>query len=602
MRRLRAVFLALPLALAPAVAVDDSVYDAIVAKLFEKGFPPAPARLIVFPFDPYAIPVDRRTADDVVLSLEGALVRAAPDDRIAVVSRANRGRLIDELYAAARPDRDWSRTVLTLARDSWNADVAVVGRMRLVEGGYDVHFQALATADSELVGDSSWHRIDIDPVRAHGGIDAAVGRAARQLADSVDDMTLLLTAGIHDGNTSQRTELGRRLQDMLTAALRRERADVLTGRGIQAVRPVDLGESELRRMHGRETYDWSRIFPVDSDYGPGDWVLAGTLWERPGEVEFQVELHGANGRVAEVRESFLLDPRIADPKSQPGDDLPPGSVFRDCADCPEMVVVRAGSFMMGSPSSEEGSGASEGPQHRVTISEPFAVGVHEVTRGQFGRFVSATSRAMGNSCRVFGGGERENRSGIGWRAPGFGQSDDHPVVCVSWDDAQAYVRWLSGETGKSYRLLSESEWEYAARAGTVSSRYWGIDPLDVCRYANVADLTLEEEYPDWPRRLRECRDGYAHTAPVGSYAANDFGLHEMLGNVVEWTEDCWNGSYNGAPTDGGAWTRGDCSLRVLRGGSWKIVREDTRSAFRARGDTGIRHYDAGFRLARTFAP
>ena len=280
---------------------------------------------------------------------------------------------------------------------------------------------------------------------------------------------------------------------------------------------------------------------------------------------------------------------------------PPGSVFQDCADCPEMVVVGAGEFMMGSPSSEEGRWDAEGPRRRVTISAPFAVGVHEVTRGQFGRFVSATSRAMGNSCWTYEGGELENRSGRGWRAPGFGQSDDHPVVCVIWDDAQAYVRWLSGETGKSYRLLSESEWEYVVRTGTVSSRYWGNDPSDACRYANVADRTIKE-YTDWPWAIHECRDGYVHTAPVGSFAANAWGLHDVHGNVLEWMEDCWNDGYAGAPDDGRAWTSGECGRRVVRGGSWGDKPLSVRSANRGRGDTGYRIFNTGFRVARTFAP
>ena len=268
---------------------------------------------------------------------------------------------------------------------------------------------------------------------------------------------------------------------------------------------------------------------------------------------------------------------------------PPGSVFRDCADCPEMVVVGAGEFMMGSPPSEAGRGDDEGPRHRVTIAEPFAVGMHEVTRGQFGRFVSATSRTMGNSCWTYEGGEWEDHSGRGWHAPGFDQSDDHPVVCVSWDDAQAYVRWLSGETGQSYRLLSESEWEYVARAGTTTPFHTGAT-------ISTDQANYHGNYTHGSGGNRE------RTVPVGSFAANAWGLHDVHGNVWEWTEDCWNGSYDGAPDDGGAWTSGDCSRRVLRGGSWFSQPGVARSADRFWLDSGARNDVASFRVARTLSP
>ena len=193
-----------------------------------------------------------------------------------------------------------------------------------------------------------------------------------------------------------------------------------------------------------------------------------------------------------------------------------GDVFRDCDVCPEMVVVPAGEFMMGSPPSEEGRGDDEGPVHRVTISEPFAVGVYEVTFEEWDACVS------GGGCG-------------GYRPEGWGRSS-RPVINVSWDDAQAYVAWLSGKTGEAYRLLSESEWEYAARAGTTTRYHWGDD---VGRNrANCVD-----DY---------CGDSWEFTAPVGSFGANGFGLHDILGNVREWVEDCWNGSYAGAPSDGSA--------------------------------------------------
>ena len=222
---------------------------------------------------------------------------------------------------------------------------------------------------------------------------------------------------------------------------------------------------------------------------------------------------------------------------------------------------------MGSPSSEEGRYDDEGPVHRVTISEAFAVGVYEVTRGEFGRFAAATGHKSGDSCRVWDG-EWTNEEGKGWRDPGFVQTERHPVVCVSWKDVQAYVKWLSGETGEEYRLLSESEWEYVARGGTSTARYWGGTESGQCRNANGADRQTDYSW------AVTCDDGYEWTAPVGSYRANGYGLYDVLGNVLEWTEDCWNESYDGAPSDGRAWESGECGRRVVRGGSWYNLTQD----------------------------
>ena len=280
-----------------------------------------------------------------------------------------------------------------------------------------------------------------------------------------------------------------------------------------------------------------------------------------------------------------------------------GDRFRDCAECPEMVVLPAGSYRMGSPSHEQGRDEDEGPVHEVAIAAPFAIGRHEVTVAEFGRFVDETGYSAGSSCRTYDDGEYD--AGRSWRNPGFGQSGRHPVACVNWNDAQAYVAWLSRQTGKKYRLPSESEWEYAARAGTATARYWGEGESGQCRHANGADasMKMKERYSDWGgRRLASCRDGHAHTAPVGSFAANGWGLHDMLGNVWEWTEDCWNGNYAGGPSDGSAWEYGDCAGRVLRGGSWDLDPRHLRSANRLWNFAGVRYDYLGFRVARTLAP
>ena len=283
--------------------------------------------------------------------------------------------------------------------------------------------------------------------------------------------------------------------------------------------------------------------------------------------------------------------------------LKPGRVFRDCKDCPEMVVVPAGSFTMGSPPDEEGRNDNEGPQHRVTIAKPFAVGKYEVTRGEFARFVEATGHATRGSCSTYEGGVRKDRSDRNWRNPGFAQSERDPVACVNWHDARAYVSWLSNKAGKPYRLPSESEWEYAARAGTTTARYWAASASAQCSYANGADSSFKDRNRDWEWEIAPCRDGIAHTAPVGSFAANRFGFHDLLGNVWEWTEDCWHETYEGAPSDDRAWTAdSDCSKRVLRSGSWFNGPDILRVAFRTMFSTGNRNDGVGFRVARALSP
>ena len=245
-----------------------------------------------------------------------------------------------------------------------------------------------------------------------------------------------------------------------------------------------------------------------------------------------------------------------------------GEAFRDCAECPELVVVPKGTYMMGSPSWESGRGGDESPVHRVTIGRPFAVGVYEVTFGEW------------DACESGGGCGGYRPSDRGW---GRGR---HPVINVSWEDAQAYVEWLSRKTGEAYRLLSESEWEYVARART-TTRYWWGDGIGRNR-ANCSGCGSR-----WDGR---------QTAPVGSFSANGFGLYDVHGNVWEWVEDCWNRSYAGAPSDGSAWESGDCSVRVVRGGSWVSLPRLLRSADRRRNSTGYRDDHAGLRIARTLTP
>ena len=291
-----------------------------------------------------------------------------------------------------------------------------------------------------------------------------------------------------------------------------------------------------------------------------------------------------------------------------------GRSFRDCSDCPEMVSISPGSFAMGVPAAEEereGVGQSDRskgrsiPQHRVTIGRRLAIGKYAVTRGEFSAFAADTGYQTSDKCLVIaqsagasGVGLKE-QSGYSWRNPGFSQTDRHPVVCVSWDDAKAYVAWLSRKTAHSYRLPSEAEWEYAARAGSQAARFWGDDREQLCVYANTADLTFASAHKLVKDRMTQCSDGHTYTSPVGEFRPNAFGLHDMLGNVWQWVEDCWNGTYQGAPTDGSAWATGVCDQRVVRGGAWINQAWAARTGYRDTGDTGNRWSDTGFRVVRT---
>ncbi len=276
---------------------------------------------------------------------------------------------------------------------------------------------------------------------------------------------------------------------------------------------------------------------------------------------------------------------------------------------PDMVVIPAGEFMMGSEATETGRYAAEGPVHRVRIKS-FALARTEVTVEEFRRFVAATQYRTNAEkevgCRVLNeaGDKFERRLGRNWQDPGFNQEGTHPVVCVSFQDAQAYVAWLSQVTGQAYRLPTEAEWEYAARGRTATRFSFGNDlnSTEQCGYANGRDQTLKSQPGGDKFLAAACVDGFAYTSPVRQFKGNAFSLYDMHGNVLEWTQDCWHENYEAGPADGSAWLeagKGDCSRRVLRGGSWHVSPQFLRSAFRYWFDGGEAGSVVGFRLART---
>jgi formylglycine-generating enzyme len=280
-----------------------------------------------------------------------------------------------------------------------------------------------------------------------------------------------------------------------------------------------------------------------------------------------------------------------------------GRTFRDCSDCPEMVVIAPGRFLMGSePAETEREGVPElfagweRPRHPVAMASALAVSKYHVTRGEYARFVHESGH-RGAGCYVWTPETIKSDDSKSWRDPGFPQTDRDPVVCVSWYDARAYAAWLSRITGKPYRLPTEAEWEYAARAGTTTAWPWGDNAAAICGHANGADQAMKELFVDW--KVAPCRDNYVFTSPAGRFQPNAFGLHDMLGNAWQWTEDCFVSHYRDAPGNAAvarAWE--DCAQRVLRGGSWNNGPGYSRAGVRDTGGAVNRDSINGFRVVR----
>ena len=401
---------------------------------------------------------------------------------------------------------------------------------------------------------------------------AVAATAGTSQAQSIEEALESIAREARDGQSPSREDAPdpatTRLEQALLDAGERFAADLSIGE-LSAGMPKRLGggkvsgrllrlvEHRAKALGGLDAQAKSLGVPFHE--GLADVRLVAETEQDVAALARQVERRG--GTVTATFENTVL-------ASLPVGDIEEGDQFRDCPQCPEMVVVPAGSYQMGLPSREPGRAGYEGPVHRVTIAAPFAVGKYEVTFAEW------------DACEEAGGCGGYSPQDNGW---GRGQ---RPVINVSWDDAQRYVRWLSTKTKKPYRLLTESEWEYAARAGTQTAYSWG-DQIGSGR-ANCDGCGSQ-----WDDR---------QTAPVGSFRANAWGLYDMHGNVWEWVEDCWNDSYVGAPRDGSVWRSGNCSGRVMRGGSWFDIPSGLRAAFRVWDATGVRDNDNGFRVARTLAP
>lgn len=306
-------------------------------------------------------------------------------------------------------------------------------------------------------------------------------------------------------------------------------------------------------------------------------------------------------------------------------------VAKDCPVCPEMVSIPLGKFMMGGSPDEvkrlfleqEASARAEAktigvgqwwadykeekmkretPQQAVSIESPISMGRFEVTRGQYASFIEATQWPTTRATCSNSPYMNDSSDTLGWKDPGFSQTDDDPVVCVTWHDAEAYTKWLSRISGKRYRLPTEAEWEYAARAGTTTARYWGENPDDACRYENVTDASTAQLLRGRPKFIFfKCRDGYTFTAPVGKFLPNQFGLHDMLGNASEWVNDCFGDEGGVQPlsamTQSTSRRGATCWQASFRGGSWVVAGQSLR-VWERTGNPSRTFSDLGFRVVR----
>ena len=427
------------------------------------------------------------------------------------------------------------------------------------------------------------------PAADPGTVQAQLQKAANDLRD----------ANAALGNvTKERNEAK---EDLLTALRARD----------QAVRRLADTETKLSDIEKRVAGAEPELAKARAESEQLRASLATAQKERD---QARKDLADANAKIGDLQRLLAQRPQSQDDSRRPTGDrrdpaiaVRPGSglVFRDrlnngepCPVCPEMVVVPSGSFTMGSPPTEPGREAadnkgSEGPTVKITIGKPFAVGRFAVTRGEFAAFVSETGYKVGEGCSVV---EKEwtVRKDRSWQSPGFVQDDWHPVVCVSWDDANAYVTWLTNKSGKRYRLLSEAEREYVARAGSVTPFWWG-STISSGQAAYAASQLYDG------RGIVE--DDRQRTVRVDAFAANPWGLYNVHGNIFEVTDDCWSDTHDGHPADGTTRTTGaGCDRRVVRGGGWRSSPASLRSAFRIGNWTSYRRFDAGLRVARAVEP
>jgi formylglycine-generating enzyme required for sulfatase activity len=446
-------------------------------------------------------------------------------------------------------------------------------------------------------------RISASPARTSASPDSAERRTGRiapakagGAAPGTAGVSAPGTAGVSPPGTAGVTAPG-----TASVAVRAPRTAKIPTLNPPAEEPVADGKPAQALSH--ELDDWSDLAIVREDL-TADPVAEGNAHQRRG-----VASRGSMARVIGWSVVALILAAIAwfygphaplpTEAALPAAAAPiPGTLIRDCPTCAAMMVLPAARFKQGFAATDRGAVSYEKPQHWVTIIRPFAMSADLVTVEEYRQFIDATGRDV-QGCETYDGAWKY-RPENSWRNPGFAQSGLHPVTCVSWNDAVAYAQWLSTKTGHQYRLPSASEWEYAARAGSDTVYPWAANGSNACTYANVADASAARQYPGWVAFA--CDDGYANTSPVGSFKANALGLNDMLGNVFQWTLDCWQADYRGAPADGSARTDGDCSERELRGGSWFTSPAYVRANYRNHFASDYRTSSVGIRLVRDIGP
>ena len=446
-------------------------------------------------------------------------------------------------------------------------------------------------------------RASVADTLAQADAALAAGELVNPPGQSASDLYQQVLA-LDDGNQAAIDGLVNTHQALLAQALDLGRELDFEGAEVLLARAEDIHDDPGAVRDARDSIsDFRAGHIADLDRNAVAAIDAGQFDAAEGMITRLVALGHDQARV-EALQASLTDAIVYG-------NFEPGQVFSDelqglNRQGPALVVIPAGNFMMGSPDNEADRSSNEGPRHRVTFDRGFALGLTEVSVREFSIFVDdtgyRTDAEQSGSSRIYdprsGRMDRQNR--ITWRHDYVGDraDDDLPVVHVSWNDAQAYVIWLRERTGRGYRLPSEAEFEYALRAGSQTRYWWG----DGSPGSVVENLTGDGDSSPtgarWNVAFRRYSDGFWGPAPVGSFETNPFGLHDMSGNVMEWTEDCWHDSFVRAPGDGSAWVNPGCNRRVIRGGSWSSTPAMSRSAFRLSSADDSTDMRVGFRIAR----
>lgn len=552
-----------------------------IASALKRGIPVAPILLDGAPFPPeHSLPDDLKP-----LTLRnGVEVRRLTFD--ADTERLVRGLDLTRVAAAAKPAPSRPASAPRRADGAtWVGPAVALGLLAIGGGAYawfgnPGDWRGLGPAlTTEATGPS---KLADPPVQT-----AAADPASAAPLENVSAATDTTTASVPADDPAVRSAAVRRIQQSLKtlgqysggvdgsagSATRSAAQAFATGQRITA---PDLAAGPVADVEAFATRAEQAVQTWATQEAAAWRVAKDADTRSPLDAYLRDFPNGPNATAARTRIATLTRVAAPAPVTTPAVSAPgassraTGEAFRDCSDCPQMISIPAGSFMMGSPASEAGHFDIEGPQRRVTVPA-FAAGKYEVTWAEWDRCVAAGSCASLKP-DGFGGGSR-------------------PVTNVSWNEAVAYAKWLSNRTGQTYRLLSEAEWEYAARAGTQSAYWWGGSASH--EYANYGKDSCCDG-------LASGADKWVNTSPAGSFPANGFGLHDMHGNVYEWVQDCYESSYSaGQASNGSAYQGGSCSYRVYRGGSWVNAPQSLRSAFRDRITPSDKGYVIGFRVART---